>query len=427
MSGWRRQVQWTKQTSHRLRVLWRATNSPTRTIVLQATGMWLATRVLLALVTYFALTLSSFSTRQLSPHDLLESWNKFDTVWYLNISRYGYWTPTLATFARDHGQMPTAFFPLYPLLIAVVTLFIGTSHRLAAALLISNLGALAGFIGLGLFASQEEGHEASVRTIRLVAAYPMAFFLAAAYTEGIFLAFAIFCLYFLRRGSWYGAAICAFCATLTRFTGIVLLLPMIWEYGSVHSWWHRTFWEDGAWRRWLHRKELFEVASVVLSVPLGLGSYMLYLGLWFGEPLSFVRAEETGWLRSSMPLWQSLPLALRDLFTTPAWTYQQALILLDLIPLLAFGIITLLMIRRQPASFTLYMCGLLALIVVSPITWSPDLFASAGRFLIPAAPIFLLLARWSSRRPGLDLFLVGCFLLQGALLTLWLTTPAYIT
>jgi hypothetical protein len=73
------------------------------------------------------------------------------------------------------------------------------------------------------------------------------------------------------------------------------------------------------------------------------------------------------------------------------------------------------------------MCGLLTLIVISPITWSPDTYASAGRFLIPAAPIFLLLARWSSRRPGLDLFLVGCFLLQGALLTLWLTTPAYIT
>jgi hypothetical protein len=389
--------------------------------------MWLATRILLALVTYFALTLSTISTRQLSPHDLLESWNKFDTVWYLNISRYGYWSPTLATVARDHGQMPTAFFPLYPLLIAIVTLFVGASHRLAAAVIISNLGALAGFIGLGLFAAREEGQAASVRTIRLVAAYPMAFFLAAAYTEGIFLAFAVFCLYFLRRGSWYAAAICAFFATLTRFTGIVLLLPMVWEYGSVHGWWHRSFWEEEQWRLWLLPKPLREAASVVLSVPVGLGIYMLYLGFRFGNPLSFMQAEKTGWLRTSMPLWQSVPLALRGFFTTPAWTYQQALILLDLVPLVAFSAITLLMARRQPVSFTLYMCGLLALIVISPITWSPDTYASAGRFLIPAAPVFLLLARWSFRRPGLDLFLVGCFLLQGALLTLWLTTPAYIT
>src|SRR5215831_1874416 len=121
MSGGRRLVLWTRKTSRELLSRWRATQSPTRTIILQAASMWLATRILLALVTYFALTLSSISTRQLSLHDLLESWNKFDTAWYLNISQYGYWSPTLATFARDHGQMPTAFFPLYPLLIAVVT------------------------------------------------------------------------------------------------------------------------------------------------------------------------------------------------------------------------------------------------------------------------------------------------------------------
>ncbi len=392
--------------------------------------MWLATRILLMLVTYFALTLSSFSSKQLSPHALLWSWNKFDTVWYLNISKYGYWYPTVATFARDHGQLSTAFFPLYPLLIAMLTALVGTSHRLASAMLISNLGTLAGFIGVGLFAAQEDGYEASTRTVRLLAAYPLAFFLAAAYPEGIFLALTAFCLYFMRRGSWYGAAICAFFAALTRFTGIILLLPMLWEFGSRHGWWQHAFWEDGRWRRWrrwLCTPSTVEAAAVALAVPIGLGIYMLYLALRFNDPLSFVHAEETSWLHISMPPWQSLTLALYRLFTTPGWTYQEALILVDLVPLVAFSIITLVMVRRQPLTFTLYLLGLLLLITISPVSWSPDIFVSAGRYLLPAAPIFLLLARWSSRRPGLDLFLVGCFMLQGALLAIWLTTPAYIT
>jgi hypothetical protein len=57
-----------------------------------------------------------------------------------------------------------------------------------------------------------------------------------------------------------------------------------------------------------------------------------------------MQAKETGWLCTTMALWQSLPLALRGFLTTPAWTYQQALILLDLVPLVAFSAITLLMV-----------------------------------------------------------------------------------
>jgi hypothetical protein len=394
--------------------------------------MWLATRVLLLLATYFALTLSLFSTRQLSPHDFLMAWDKFDTVWYLNISQYGYWHPSPATFARDHGQIPTAFFPLYPLLIAAVTHFVGSAHRLAGAVLISNLGSLAAFIGIGLFAANEDGTEAGTRTIRLVAAYPLAFFLAAAYTEGIFLALAVFCLFFLRRNLWYGAAICGYCAALTRFTGIILFLPLIYEYGRVHGWWRHTILTSFITiRRYLPLRQqlsrLLEAMVVILSVPLGLGTYMLYLGAQFHNPLSFARAAEVSWLHKGTPPWQSLPLALHKLVATPPWTYQQALVLLDLIPLLAFTVITLAAIRRQPLSFTLYMLGLLTLIIVSPVTWTPDTFVSAGRYLLPAVPVFLLLTRWSLRRPGLDILFVGGFLLQGALLTLWLTTPAYIT
>jgi hypothetical protein len=75
------------------------------------------------------------------------------------------------------------------------------------------------------------------------------------------------------------------------------------------------------------------------------------------------------------------------------------------------------------------MVGLLYLAIASPtiFTGNADIFSSAGRYLIPSAPIFLLLSRWTARHPTLESFLVdGGFLMQAALATLWLAIAAYI-
>jgi len=61
------------------------------------------------------------------------------------------------------------------------------------------------------------------------------------------------------------------------------------------------------------------------------------------------------------------------------------------------------------------MIGLLALCMMSPIAIAQDVYISAGRYLLAAAPLFLLLGQWS-RRPWLDTLLVSAgFLVQGAL------------
>ena len=60
-----------------------------------------------------------------------------------------------------------------------------------AALLVANLGTLGAFIGVALLAVNESGTADSAwRTLRVFIAYPLALFLTAAYTEGIFVAFA---------------------------------------------------------------------------------------------------------------------------------------------------------------------------------------------------------------------------------------------
>jgi len=177
-------------------------------VVLSAVGVWLATRVAYGVFTYFSVVLNAPGMAH--ARSLLQAWDQYDTNWYLLISRQGYFSPEAS-----------AFFPLYPTLVGGVSALLGHAHgpiwpafdalRLLVALGVANAFTLAGFIGLALLAVHEYGEERTASlTVLVAAAFPFAFFLAAAYTEGPFLAAAVFTLYFARRGEWKWAAVAGF-------------------------------------------------------------------------------------------------------------------------------------------------------------------------------------------------------------------------
>jgi hypothetical protein len=401
-----------------------------RVTVAEAAAMWGATRITLLAFTWCAVTfaaalrsgqthlLAAFPHPAVSAAALVQSWYRWDTVHFVHIAMHGY----------DTAQ-ETAFFPLFPILVRVCMLPLGNAHPLVASLLAGNLSALAAFVGVGLLASSEGGHRAAPRALRMLAAYPLAFFLAAGYSDALFLALAVFCLLAARRGAWLWAALCAFLAALTRSTAVVLILPMLWEYARQHGWMDelRSLRTRGvsSLLESLEPGALNEFAGLLASVPLGMALYATYLWHRFGHPLVFVRAQTLYWHRVNMPLWQSIPRAVASYFATPAGTYDQARLLVDLAPLVIFTVLTLVAIRRMPIAFTLYMLGLLYLCVAAPmldtVLNDPDIFVSSGRFLTAAFPIFLLLGRWSGRRPWLDLLLVsGGFMLQVVLAAFFL-------
>src|SRR5690349_2773473 len=210
----------------------------TRAVALMATGMWAASRVALALFTYATLLLRPGDAGQAATSfpALASAWLQWDAKWYVQIAQAGYF-----------NDQSAGFFPLYPLLIHLLGMALG-GHYLMSALLISNLGALGVFIGLALLAAHEFG---SARTpsyaVTMLAAYPLAFFLAAPYSEGLFIALAAFALYGARTSRWRVAAACAFFAALTRPTGIILLAPLVWEYGRQRGWW-ANWRRAGSWR-----------------------------------------------------------------------------------------------------------------------------------------------------------------------------------
>jgi hypothetical protein len=373
-----------------------------RAIAKRAAGIWLVTRLAIVAVSYYAGAYLNGAAHGplvldapvvgLDPRSYLYLWYHWDAIWYVRLATNGY-----APFPAG-----AVFFPLYPLLIHLVTLVLGSQHALLAAMLISNLASLAAFIGLGIFVTHEAGLDAAARSIRLLAAYPLAFFLAAAYGDGLFLAFAVFALYFARRGKWWWAAGFALLAGFTRITAVILVLPLLWEYGRQHDWWR-----NGAWRAWLRQpRAIAELIALTAAVPASIGIFVLYLWKLFGDPFIIPTMETRAWIHQFTWPWISLKLALHYLRVTPFGSIAEAHLLFDLVPVLVFGTLTVLLLRRMPVAFSLYMVGLLGLSLVSPVTYGVEPFPSFGRYLLAAIPMFLVLGIWA-RRPWLDTLLIA--------------------
>lgn len=367
----------------------------------QASALWLATRVALVLFTLFSVAFrvgSRSPAAALTPRALALHWQRWDALWYLGIAQHGY-----------TSAQATAFFPLYPLLVRGAALLIGP-HWLAAALIVANLGTLAGFVGLALLAASESGASAPVwGTIRVLAAYPLAFFLAAPYSDSLLLAFAAFGLLAARHQRWRWATLCVCLAILDRPTGVILLVAVLWEYASAHGIWH-SWRERGYWRA------IGGAGLIAGLAALAAGLYMAFLWRQFGDPLVFLRVEQLFWHHQSIVGLPMHPSPSAHSASSPrpaAWSYDVARSLVDLAPVALFALLLFAGVKRLPISFTLYMACLLLLIMSSPRPGRLGYFVSAGRYFTAAVPAFILLGRWMARRPWLDLLLVsGGFLLQ---------------
>jgi len=293
---------------------------------------------------------------------------------------------------------------MYPGLVGGVSALLGHAHgpvwpafdglRLLVALGIANVFTLAGFVGLALLAAHEYGEDRTASLAVLVAAaFPFAFFFAAAYTEGPFLAAAVFTLYFARRGEWKWAALAGFLAGLTRPTALVLVLPLAWEYGRQHGWWKR----HGGGRFKLGTA--LEAVAVVGSAPLAIALYSAYLWQRFGTPLIWLKIQTDVWHRQAMPVWLTAADLGHRLVTFPPFSGAEAQLLLNLLPLLFCLLVLVVSFRQMPFAFFLYMLGLCYLSIASPVLSTDELIVSAGRFLTVAIPVFLILARWVQRWP----------------------------
>jgi len=207
---------------------------------------------------------------------LFEPWAHWDGVWFVRIAADGY-------AAHESSQ---AFFPLYPLLVRAVAALTGGNYVIAgvAVSLICYAGAM---LLLYRLTKAELGARIALWSVVFISVFPAALVFQAVYSESLFLLLALACFAAGRRGHWLLAGVMGLLATLTRSSGLVLLLPL------AVMWWEqrralplRLPGGPAAGRIEARRPALATLAWLFL-VPAGLALYTAYLWRAFGDPLLF--------------------------------------------------------------------------------------------------------------------------------------------
>ena len=289
-------------------------------------------------------------------------WARWDGWHYIRNSLQGY----------ALNQPYTAFFPLYPLLIAGLSFLLGI-NPVASGLLLSNLSV----IGLGYFLIKlvrlDFPQEIARRSFIFLLAFPTAIFLGAVYTESLFLFFTIAAFYFARQQRWVYVFPFALAASLTRNLGVLLVVPLLMEY----------FWQ--------YRYKLKIVLASVFAPAMGLLSYMIYLWIKFGDPLRFVR-DQAAWNKEVEPnILATYIGSIRNLFAFGAHRNAMAFIEVSLVTLFLVLIGAALYRKMIRKSYVVWMI----LLLLPPMC--QNIWSSTNRYVLVVFPAYILLALFANK------------------------------
>ncbi|HZG68021.1 MAG TPA: mannosyltransferase family protein [Herpetosiphonaceae bacterium] len=317
---------------------------------------------------------------------------RWDALHYYGIAVRGYG-------AADESA---AFFPLLPLLIRGAAMVLGgmrwplptpieraDESVLLAGVLLANGAALLAFCLLYELVLADTGDDATAqRAVLYTASFPLAFFYAVPYTEGLFLATSVGAFLAARRSQWIRAGVWAALASITRPVGVLLLPALLLEV--LLAWRHGSRAASG----WLR------AALGLLLAPAGLLLFLLYLWQRVGDPIAFVHVARSEFGHASIfppaLVWRGLTLSAQSIWSDPGSLQRNHLIVFNTFVMLLVLVVLFASFRRWRPAYVLY--GLLLCTVVLSTVPDGDTLRSVGRYLMVFFPVYTTVAHWG-RRP----------------------------
>jgi len=323
-------------------------------------------------------------------HDLgafTDVWARWDSFWFIQIGHHGYGVANGAP----------AFYPLYPSLVGVAgRVFLG--HYVLGGLVVSLAATLGSFILLGRLAEGLCGPEVAIRSVLLLAVWPMTLFLLAVYSESVFLLLAIAAFLAAEHRRFLYAGALAGLSLLDRPTGIAVLVGIL--ILAARS------------------RRLAELARVAIAIPI-FAVFPIVLWLEGRSPTAFLHAESL-WYRHTATLgpigglWDAMRVAwasIRQLLWHPAHPFWSsganhfAVINLESTAfLLIYVFLGVVAWRTLGAAY-----GVMALVAVLGPVAAPTRdvpLLSMPRFGLVAFPVFIALATLC-RSPRVERAVVG--------------------
>jgi hypothetical protein len=337
---------------------------------------------------------------------LFDTWAHWDGVWFVRIASTGY----------THPNSP-AFFPLYPMLIHVVS-FVTGGNFVIAGIIVSLAAYSAAMVLLFKLVRPLFGGSVAAWAVVFISWFPTSVVFSAVYSESLFLLLTVASFWFAGRRTWWAAGLAGLLAALTRSSGVLLVLPLLLLYGREVGWG-----SHGVRLRWPRDARL----GWLLLVPLGLALYGAYLKLRLGSATLFMTAEQH-WRRHLSDPISTLVLGFHDArvaverlsgverslsrWLTPGHPGQTVMVyyVAPFAALVLATVVIALAVRRLPASYTAWAVVGLLLPLCYPAAADP--LYSVHRFVLVLFPVFIALALvtrrvWPVRWVLLGLFAAG--------------------
>ena len=193
----------------------------------------------------------------------------------------------------------------------------GEDAYIIAGVVISQIASVIAIGYLYAIVLREFGRRAAALTVVYLALFPMSFYLSAVYPEALFLAFAIAAIYYARRQSWLLASSAGGLAALSRAQGVLLIVPIGWEYlrvtteryaplpeqlpnnikssAKIHLYLACHTYARSESSRTFRPKLVHRL--LFLLIPAGLLIFMIYAQIKTGDLLATFHTENWGWSR----------------------------------------------------------------------------------------------------------------------------------
>jgi hypothetical protein len=302
---------------------------------------------------------------------MVARWQHWDADYYVRLARSGYPAEVRAQ------PEAVAFFPGEPVMLRLVHLVV--RNWTGAALVLSAVAGSVAAWALSAIASLEGDGELPGRTVLYFVLSPFAVFLAAGYSESLFLALALPAWLAARRGSWAVAGALGALSAFVRITGLFLGLALIVEHVVT--------------RRRAGLPVLGAESAWLLGPFVATAAYFGYLHHLTGDWLAWVHAQAgEPWTRHLTSPWHALSStwsAARDV-TQPApyaWAFGQEILAV------AVGVaLTVVLVRRRRWAETVYVGVQVLAFALS------SFYLSVGRGTLLWWPLWILLAQASLRR-----------------------------
>ncbi len=317
----------------------------------------------------------------------LELWRRWDANHYLRLAEVGYRTGT----PPPDDPLFIVFFPFFPLAVRIVSVL--ARDLVASGLAVSFLASVGATWLLYRIVALDRSEEEAWRAVVLLLSFPTAYFLAAPYSEALFLFAVLASVYAARTGRWARSGLAGALATGTRVTGVALLPALIAE----------------AMRGRLGIADRGRRLAWVAASGTGLLIYLAINQLVHNDPLWFLEVQRMHWFQHAVPPWQSIIDGVRGMFEGSNDS-TRTLIFVGRTVAFAFALSLLVIaVRRLRVADTLYAWS--GFVLILSTAW----LISLPRYLLVLYPLFVVGAQLTRSKRVFIPIVVGGTALQVAL------------